>query len=201
MTNSDFADDLIFTKNWAGWSKVQQQRGIQQRPGAAAAEQPERAGLPGAGRRGAPVRAHHDQRRGAGPDEEPLDAAVPHHKPEEPRLPGDRRQHGQRGLQHQLHRPVGQPDQDRVGRQTHWRWAVGCGGRTTGCRQTSSTSARTPEGRPGTPGGHGRLYPASCRGGQATKRATQELVGDDKNFVVTTDLGSEFATLIATPRP
>ena len=52
--------------------------------------------------------------------------------------------------------------------------------------------------------------------GQATKRATQELVGDDKNFVVTTDLGNEFSTLdrdlpaactarsalrIATPRP
>ena len=34
--------------------------------------------------------------------------------------------------------------------------------------------------------------------GQATKRATQELVGDDKNFVVTNDLGSEFATPIAT---
>ena len=49
---------------------------------------------------GAPVRAHHDQRRGAGADEEPLDAAVPDHEPEEPRLPGDRRQHGQRGRQH-----------------------------------------------------------------------------------------------------
>ena len=46
------------------------------RPGAAAAGQPER--------RGAPVRAHHDQRRGAGPDKEPLDAAAPHHEPEEP---------------------------------------------------------------------------------------------------------------------
>ena len=34
--------------------------------------------------------------------------------------------------------------------------------------------------------------------GQATKRATQELVGDDKNFVVTNDLDSEFATPIAT---
>ena len=31
--------------------------------------------------------------------------------------------------------------------------------------------------------------------GRATKRATQELTGDDKNFVVTTDLGNEFATL------
>ena len=30
--------------------------------------------------------------------------------------------------------------------------------------------------------------------GRATK-ATQELTGDDKNFVVTTDLGNEFATL------
>ena len=31
--------------------------------------------------------------------------------------------------------------------------------------------------------------------GRATKRAAQELTGDDKNFVVTTDLGNEFATL------
>ena len=61
-------------------------RGPRQRPGAAAAGQPERQGLPGAGRRGAPVRAHHDQRRGAGADEEPLHAAVPDHKPE--RNPG-----------------------------------------------------------------------------------------------------------------
>ena len=82
---------------------VQQQRGPRQRPGAAAAGQPEREGLPGAGRRGAPARAHHDQRRGAGADEEPLHAAVPDHEPEEPRLPGDCRQHGQRGLQHELH--------------------------------------------------------------------------------------------------
>ena len=70
---SDFADDLTLTKNWAGWSKVQ----ISNNSAASnsgPAGQPERAGLPGAGRRGAPVRAHHDQRRGAGPDE-PLDAA------------------------------------------------------------------------------------------------------------------------------
>ena len=93
-------------------ASVQQQRGPRQRPGAAAAGQPERAGLPGAGRRGAPVRAHHDQRRGAGADEEPLDAAVPDHEPEEPRLPGDCRQHGQRGLQHELHGLVRQPGQD-----------------------------------------------------------------------------------------
>ena len=31
--------------------------------------------------------------------------------------------------------------------------------------------------------------------GRATKRAAQELAGDDENFVVTTDLGNEFATL------
>ena len=31
--------------------------------------------------------------------------------------------------------------------------------------------------------------------GRATKRAAQELTGDDGNFVVTTDLGNEFATL------
>ena len=75
VTNtSDFSDDLFLTKNWAGWSKLQ----TTARPptGAAAAGQPERAGLPGAGRRGAPVRAHHDQRRGAGADEEPPDSRV-----------------------------------------------------------------------------------------------------------------------------
>ena len=64
-------------------ASVQQQRGPRQRPGAAAAGQPERAGLPGAGRRGAPVRAHHDQ-RGVGADEEPLHAAVPDHEPADP---------------------------------------------------------------------------------------------------------------------
>ena len=31
--------------------------------------------------------------------------------------------------------------------------------------------------------------------GRATKRASRELTGDDGNFVVTTDLGNEFATL------
>ena len=31
--------------------------------------------------------------------------------------------------------------------------------------------------------------------GRATKRAAKELTGDDKNFVVTTDLGNKFATL------
>ena len=31
--------------------------------------------------------------------------------------------------------------------------------------------------------------------GRATKRAAKELTGDDKNFVVATDLGNEFATL------
>ena len=45
----------------------------------------------------------------AGADKEPLDAAVLDHEPEEPRLPGDCRQHGQRGLQHELHGLVGQP--------------------------------------------------------------------------------------------
>ena len=58
------------------------------------------------------MRAHHDQRRGAGADEEPLHAAVPDHEPEEPRLPGDRGQHGQRGLQHELHGLVRQPGED-----------------------------------------------------------------------------------------
>ena len=41
------------------------------------------------------------------------------------------------------------------------------------------------------PGGDGRLHPV----GRATKRAARELTGDDGNFVVTTDLGNEFATL------
>ena len=56
------------------------------------------------------------------------------------------------------------------------------------------------------PGGDGRLHPGGRRGtslqnenaetvGRATKRATRELTGDDKNFVVTTDLGNKFATL------
>ena len=31
--------------------------------------------------------------------------------------------------------------------------------------------------------------------GRATKRAARDLTGDDGNFVVTTDLGNEFATL------
>ena len=113
VTNtSDFSDDLFLTKNWAGWSKLQVSNNS-----AAPDSGPElrllgnqsAKGLPGAGRRGAPVRAHHDQRRGAGADEEPLHAAVPDHEPEEPRLPRDRRQHGQRGLQHELHEFVGQP--------------------------------------------------------------------------------------------
>ena len=51
-------------------------------------------------------------------------------------------------------------------------------GRTTGCRPTSSTSARTRGGRRST-----------------AKRAARKLTGDDGNFVVTTDLGNEFATL------
>ena len=95
---------------------LQQQRGLRQRPGAAAAGQPERQGLPGAGRRDAPVRAKNDQRRGSGADEEPLDAAVLDHEPEEPRLPRDRGQHGQRGLQHELHKFVGQQGEDGDGR-------------------------------------------------------------------------------------
>ena len=106
VTNtSDFSDDLFLTKNWAGWSKLQVSNNS-----AAPDSGPElrllgnqSAGLPGAGRRGAPVRADHDQRRGAGADEEPLHAAVPDHELEEPRLPCNRGQHGQRGLQHKLH--------------------------------------------------------------------------------------------------
>ena len=53
VTNtSDFSDDLFLTKNWAGWSKLQVSNN------SAASDK----GLPGAGRRDAPVRAHHDQR-------------------------------------------------------------------------------------------------------------------------------------------
>ena len=36
--------------------------------------------------------------------------------------------------------------------------------------------------------------------GRATKRAARELTGDDGSFVVTTDLGNEFATLESCPR-
>ena len=108
VTNtSDFSDDLFLTKNWAGWSKLQVSNNS-----AAPDSGPELRLLARSGRRGAPVRAHHDQRRGAGADEEPLDAAVPDHEPEEPRLPGDCRQHGQRGLQHELHGLVRQPGED-----------------------------------------------------------------------------------------
>ena len=55
------------------------------------------------------------------------------------------------------------------------------------------------------PGGDGRLQPGVVveplqnknaeTVGRATKRAARELTGDDGNFVVTTDLGNEFATL------
>ena len=38
--------------------------------------------------------------------------AVLDHEPEEPRLPRDRGQHGQRGLQHELHKFVGQQGED-----------------------------------------------------------------------------------------
>ena len=48
--------------------------------------------------------------------QEPLHAAVPDHESEEPRLPCDRGQHGQRGLQHELHEFVGQPGEDGDGR-------------------------------------------------------------------------------------
>ena len=86
VTNtSDFSDDLFLTKNWAGWSKVQISNNS-----AASNSGPELRLLGNQSarvflERGAPVQAHHDQRRGAGADEEPLDAAVPHHEPEEPR--------------------------------------------------------------------------------------------------------------------
>ena len=51
VTNtSDFLDDLFLTKNWAGWSKLQVSNNS-----AASDSGPERAGLPGARRRGAPV--------------------------------------------------------------------------------------------------------------------------------------------------
>ena len=55
------------------------------------------------------------------------------------------------------------------------------------------------------PGGDGRLHPGGCRGTSAEQERRDgrpghqachaELTGDDKNFVVTTDLGNEFATL------
>ena len=39
------------------------------------------------------------------------------------------------------------------------------------------------------------MEPLQNKVGRATKRAAQELTGDDGNFVVTTDLGNEFAQL------
>ena len=91
VTNtSDFADDLTLTKNWAGWSKVQISNNS-----AASNSGPELQALV---------------------QTKSLSTQLSLHEPEEPRLPGDRRQHGQRGLQHQLHQLVGQPGEDGDGR-------------------------------------------------------------------------------------
>ena len=143
-------------------ASVQQQRGPRQRPGAAAAGQPEREGLPGAGRRGAPVRAHHDQRRGAGADQEPLHAAVPDHEPEEPRLPRDRGQHGQRGLQHELHEFVGQPGEDGDGRGRR-------GGAPAALRLRGGQAVQAP--------GHERRPEAGLRLGRLRRNEVEEFDG------------------------
>ena len=89
VTNtSDFSDDLFLTKNWAAGASCKCPT---------TARPPTAARSCGcwsswSGTAGRPVRAHHDQRRGAGADQEPLDAAAPNHEPEELRLPGDRGQ-------------------------------------------------------------------------------------------------------------
>ena len=76
VTNtSDFLDDLFLTKSVSSWSGT-------------------------AGRTSA---THHNQQQGAGTDEEPLNAAVPNHKPDKPWLSCNCGQHGQRGLQHELY--------------------------------------------------------------------------------------------------
>ena len=71
VTNtSDFSDDLFLTKNWAGWSKLQVSNNS-----AAPDSGPELRLLGNQSAR-------------------PLHAAVLDHEPAEPRLPGDRGQHG-----------------------------------------------------------------------------------------------------------
>ena len=107
VTNtSDFSDDLFLTKNWAGWSKLQVSNNS-----AAPDSGPELRLL---GNQSARVFLERDGGTHQCEliminDEAPLHAAVPDHEPEEPRLPRDRGQHGQRGLQHELHEFVGQP--------------------------------------------------------------------------------------------
>ena len=70
-------------------------------------------------------------------------------------------------------------------------------GRTTGCRPTSSTSARTRGGDEVRPGGDGRLHLGGRRGTSAEQERRDGGPGHQArgNFVVTTDLGNEFATL------
>ena len=76
--------------------------------------------------------------------------------------------------------------------------------RTTGCRPTSSASARTRGGKRSTAwwswtSSPGRLLWSLCRTRTPKRSAGPpsgwQLAGDDENFVVTTDLGNEFATL------
>ena len=78
-------------------------------------------------------------------------------------------------------------------------------GPNDGCRPTSLTSART-RGAATSTGWSSwtstreaaveTLQTKNAKAvGKATKRAVKELTGDDKNFVVTTDLGNKFATL------
>ena len=107
------------------------------------------------------MRAHHDQRRGAGADEEPLDAAVPDHEPAEPRLPRDRGQHGQRRLQHELHGLVGQPGEDGDCRRGRAQAAL---------RLRGGQAVQTP--------GHERRPEAGLRLGRLRRNKVQEFDGD-----------------------
>ena len=74
-------------------------------------------------------------------------------------------------------------------------------GRTTGCRPTNfsqNTRGKTKYGLV-VMDVEAAVEPLQNKNaetvGRATKRAARELTGDDGNFVVTTDLGNEFATL------
>ena len=105
------------------------------------------------------MRAHHNQRRGAGADEEPLHAAVPDHEPEEPWLPGDRGQHGQRGLRASRTCPPGE-DGDCQRRR----------GRAQAALRLRGQAVQTP--------GHERRPEAGLRLGRLRRNEVEEFDGD-----------------------
>ena len=188
VTNtSDFADDLILTKNWAGWGKVQQQRGT-----------PELWLLDNQSARvflGRDGGAHQCELIMIS-DEALVQtkslstqlslslviAATWSATPASPtcRTAGSRRsgQAGPLGCGG-AERPRPHRLQPEHSREDQVRLAV-----MDVCIREAAVEAV--------------LNKNAKAVGQATKRATQELVADDKNFVVTNNLGSEFATPIAT---